>query len=185
MSRKYVISTTHHRHKSSESKFFTDGGGCILTVSVQIVSGGISIVSCVQNATKTTSDYTASSQITRGRYTDSICFRWPSSEYLCYLSVVFMLQVALIGIPLPPFSCFLLCTMLGSARELNGACRPQVFTFSVCTSPPTPAPGQKLAIPQVVKNSPSFMEPEGSLPCSQEPAIGPYIQKDESTPHLP
>jgi hypothetical protein len=34
-----------------------------------------------------------------------LCFRWPSSEYLCHLSVVFMLQVALIGIPLQPFCC--------------------------------------------------------------------------------
>jgi hypothetical protein len=29
------------------------------------------------------------------------------------------------------------------------------------------------------------MEPEGSLPCSQEPAIGPYPEPDESIAHLP
>jgi hypothetical protein len=29
------------------------------------------------------------------------------------------------------------------------------------------------------------MEPEGSLPCSQEPAIGPYPKPDESSPQLP
>jgi hypothetical protein len=29
------------------------------------------------------------------------------------------------------------------------------------------------------------MEPEGSLPCSQEPANGPYPEPDESSPHLP
>jgi len=29
------------------------------------------------------------------------------------------------------------------------------------------------------------MEPEGSLSCLQEPATGPYIQPDESSPFLP
>jgi hypothetical protein len=29
------------------------------------------------------------------------------------------------------------------------------------------------------------MEPEGSLPCSQEPAIGPCPEPDESSLHLP
>jgi hypothetical protein len=29
------------------------------------------------------------------------------------------------------------------------------------------------------------MEPEGSLPWSQEPATGPYTEPDESIPHLP
>jgi hypothetical protein len=28
------------------------------------------------------------------------------------------------------------------------------------------------------------MEPVGSLPCSQDPAIGPYPESDESSPHL-
>jgi hypothetical protein len=27
------------------------------------------------------------------------------------------------------------------------------------------------------------MQPEGSLPCSQKPATGPYPQPDESSPH--
>jgi hypothetical protein len=29
------------------------------------------------------------------------------------------------------------------------------------------------------------MEPEGSLPYSQESTISPYTETDESTPHLP
>jgi hypothetical protein len=29
------------------------------------------------------------------------------------------------------------------------------------------------------------MEPEGSVPCSQEPATGPYPDPDASIPHLP
>jgi hypothetical protein len=29
------------------------------------------------------------------------------------------------------------------------------------------------------------MEPKGSLPCSQEPAIGPYPEPDASSSHLP
>jgi hypothetical protein len=28
------------------------------------------------------------------------------------------------------------------------------------------------------------MEPENSLPCSQEPAISPYAEPDEHSPHL-
>jgi hypothetical protein len=29
------------------------------------------------------------------------------------------------------------------------------------------------------------MEPEGSLPCSQKPATGPYTESDASSPHPP
>jgi len=40
---------------------------------------------------------------------------------------------------------------------------------------------------QVVTQSrsfPSFMEPEGSLKCSQETAIGTYPEPDESSPQF-
>jgi hypothetical protein len=32
---------------------------------------------------------------------------------------------------------------------------------------------------------PPFMEPEGSVPCSQEPATDSYPKLDASSPHIP
>jgi hypothetical protein len=33
------------------------------------------------------------------------------------------------------------------------------------------------------RTSQNFMEPKGSLPCSQEPSIGPYPEPDQSSPY--
>jgi hypothetical protein len=35
------------------------------------------------------------------------------------------------------------------------------------------------------RTSQHFMEPEGSLPCSQEPSTGPYLKPDRSSPFHP
>jgi hypothetical protein len=44
---------------------------------------------------------------------------------------------------------------------------------------------QKLTVTYLVKKFPHFMEPEGSLPHSQDPPTGPYSKPDESSPHHP
>jgi len=38
---------------------------------------------------------------------------------------------------------------------------------------------EKLVVTQLVKKFPTFMQPEGSLECSQEPAPAPYPEPDE------
>jgi hypothetical protein len=43
---------------------------------------------------------------------------------------------------------------------------------------------QKLIVAQLI-NSPPFMKPEGSLPCSQEPANGPHPTPDELSLRYP
>jgi len=46
-------------------------------------------------------------------------------------------------------------------------------------------PLEKLIVTQLDKKFAHFMEPEGSLPCSQQPATGPFPEQDESSPHPP
>jgi len=40
-----------------------------------------------------------------------------------------------------------------------------------------------LRVTQLVKYFPVFKEPEGSLPCAQNPDMGPYPEKAESSTH--
>jgi hypothetical protein len=42
---------------------------------------------------------------------------------------------------------------------------------------------EKLAVAQLVKKFPVFMDTEYLLPCSQEPATGTYPEADKSIPH--
>jgi hypothetical protein len=44
---------------------------------------------------------------------------------------------------------------------------------------------QKLIVTQLIKKFSAFLETEGSLPCSQQPATGPCPVPDESSPHFP
>jgi len=45
----------------------------------------------------------------------------------------------------------------------------------------------KLVIPHIKKNSSNFMEIDGSSPCSQQHATGPYPESDEASrqPRMP
>jgi len=63
-----------------------------------------------------------------------------------------------------------------------------IITFSITSlSPWSKFLLEKLRGSQLVKNSPHFMEPEGSLPLSQVPATCPYPEPDRSKPysHIP
>jgi len=45
-------------------------------------------------------------------------------------------------------------------------------------------PLEKLVVAQLVDKLPAFVEPEASLPCSQQPATGPSREPGEFGPHL-
>jgi hypothetical protein len=44
---------------------------------------------------------------------------------------------------------------------------------------------EKPPVAKVIKKFPTFMEPEGILPSSQEPAADPYLEPAESSPYHP
>jgi hypothetical protein len=45
-------------------------------------------------------------------------------------------------------------------------------------------PSGEVANLSATQEFPKFMESEGSLPCSQEPASSPYTQPNKSSPYL-
>jgi hypothetical protein len=59
--------------------------------------------------------------------------------------------------------------------------------YSLTTYPPpwSWALLEKPSVAQLLKNFPNFMDPEGSLPCSQEPFTGHYPEPDQFSSYHP
>jgi len=64
--------------------------------------------------------------------------------------------------------------------------RQKVVILCFQQTPWSRAFSEKLTVSHLVKNSESFMESEGSLPCSQQPATRhlPWARRIQSTPYL-
>jgi len=52
-------------------------------------------------------------------------------------------------------------------------------------APRNNVPFEKLIVAYMIKKFPNFMEPEGSLPCSQRPIIGTYISQMNPVHNFP
>jgi hypothetical protein len=76
----------------------------------------------------------------------------------------------------------LMCILVASLETLDTSKDVWLLHAIPARSVPTPWGTFLLEKHSRSRNSPHFMEPEGSLPCSQEPASSPYPEPDESTP---
>jgi hypothetical protein len=63
--------------------------------------------------------------------------------------------------------------------------KPNTVTGKTRLTPGSRVLLEKLTVTQLIKKFTAFMEPDDSLPCSQEPVNGPYPKPDETSPLLP